>query len=115
MQVPLPENPAWWELHNVAFEDIIEVCWEVQNLYQRPPAQYVAVTQGAQASSAVATPPASPLTGQGSPAYSLGPAAAASSRDAAAVDSRTDGQKALVQDAPTAPVPNGVCHSYCHA
>ncbi|CAL8470177.1 g9719 [Coccomyxa elongata] len=108
LKVPLPENPAWWELHNVAFEDIIEVCWEVQNLYQRPPAQYVAVTQGAQASSAVATPPASPLTGQGSPAYSLGPAAVATSRDAAAMDSRTDGQKALVQDAPTAPVPNGV-------
>lgn len=86
-QIPLPEEPPWWELHNITFEDICEVCMEVHSLYQRPPARYIALTRGAQASSAAATPQASPMTGQGSPVMSLGPPGAASSRGAAAVDS----------------------------
>ncbi|KAK9915685.1 hypothetical protein WJX75_002648 [Coccomyxa subellipsoidea] len=108
LKVPLPEDPPWWELHNVTFEDICEVCSEVQSLYQRPPARYVAVTRGVQASSAAATPQASALTGQGSPANSLGLAGAASGRGAAAVDSSAQPLVTSGLDAAGAPLQNGV-------
>ena len=47
-QVALPTRPPWWELFDVRFEDICEVCCEMQALYARPKAQYINVREEAQ-------------------------------------------------------------------
>ena len=44
----LPNQPPWWELFDVRFEDICEVCCEMQALYARPKAQYINVREEAQ-------------------------------------------------------------------
>jgi len=71
-QIPLPEDPPWWELHNVSFEELAEVCCEVHALYTRPPAAYVRVGRepGALSAGALPTPMASPVTAHGTPAAS---------------------------------------------
>ncbi len=71
-QIPLPEDPPWWELHNVSFEELAEVCCEVHALYARPPAAYVRVGRepGALSAGALPTPMASPATAHGTPAAS---------------------------------------------
>lgn len=42
-QVALPTQPPWWQLFGVRYEDICEVCCEMQALYARPKAQFVDV------------------------------------------------------------------------
>jgi hypothetical protein len=42
-QVPLPEDPPWWELFNVQPALMFEVCREMHQLYARPQAQYIPV------------------------------------------------------------------------
>ena len=72
-QIPLPEDPPWWELHNVSWGEVVEVASEVHALYQRPKAKYVAVGRraaGATPPGAMPTPMASPATAHGTPAAS---------------------------------------------
>ena len=71
-QIPLPEAPPWWELHNVSWGEVCEVCCEVHALYARPKATYVCVGPGAGAPppGALPTPVASPATAHGTPAAS---------------------------------------------
>jgi hypothetical protein len=109
-QVPLPEDPPWWELHNVRYEDICEVCWEVQRLYQQPKARYVDVLeQRAQPGSVGGTPQASPMAAHGSPA-SAGAAVVSGAREAAAADSSAHPADAsgAGDDPAQAALPNGV-------
>ncbi|KAK9825369.1 hypothetical protein WJX81_005635 [Elliptochloris bilobata] len=51
LQIPLPEDPPWWELHNVSWGEVVEVASEVYALYQRPKATYEPVGKPAGAPS----------------------------------------------------------------
>lgn len=42
-QVPLPENPPWWEAFDAKKEGIDEVCRVLAHLYSLPKAQYIPV------------------------------------------------------------------------
>ncbi len=43
LQVPLPENPPWWEAFKVSTSQVVEVVLAMHNLYQRPKAYYIEV------------------------------------------------------------------------
>ena len=53
VQVALPTQPPWYQLFDVRFEDICEVCCEMQALYARPKAQYIDVREEKQVSDLV--------------------------------------------------------------
>ena len=42
-QVALPVQPPWWQLFGVRYEDICEVCCEMQALYVQAKAQFIDV------------------------------------------------------------------------
>ncbi|MCL7047578.1 hypothetical protein MKW94_028882 [Papaver nudicaule] len=52
-QVPLPENPPWWEAFDVEKSGIDEVCRVLAHLYSMPKAQYIPVCETGDSS----TPP----------------------------------------------------------
>ncbi|KXZ56259.1 CYCL1 protein [Gonium pectorale] len=43
LQVPLPDNPPWWEAFKVPTEQLVEVVLTLNDLYQRPKAHYIEV------------------------------------------------------------------------
>lgn len=47
LQVPLPENPAWWELFRVNKSELLEVAVAVSNLYTLPKAAYAPISKDA--------------------------------------------------------------------
>ena len=94
LQVSLPESPAWWDLFNVAKQDLLEVACEVLSLYQLPKAEYAPISKDAQREqrhlAALQQTAASPVSGRPTPARSPGTASAGAvqqldlGRDAAA-------------------------------
>lgn len=44
-QVPLPENPAWWELFSVEKSELLQVAVAVSNLYALPKAEYAPISK----------------------------------------------------------------------
>lgn len=76
LQVPLPENPAWWDLFSVAKQDLLEVACEVLSLYQLPKAEYAPISKDAQREqrhlAALKQTTASPISGRPTPARSPG-------------------------------------------
>ena len=74
--MPLPENPAWWDLFSVAKQDLLEVACEVLGLYQLPKAEYVPISKDAQREqrhlAALKQTTASPISGRPTPARSPG-------------------------------------------
>ncbi|KAJ7545809.1 hypothetical protein O6H91_08G011600 [Diphasiastrum complanatum] len=42
-QVPLPENPSWWQVFDSLKSEVDEVCRVLANLYQQPKAYYIEV------------------------------------------------------------------------
>ena len=46
-QVPLPENPAWWELFSVNKSELLQVAVAVSNLYSLPKAEYAPISKDA--------------------------------------------------------------------
>lgn len=94
LQVPLPENPAWWDLFSVAKQDLLEVACEVLSLYHLPKAEYAPISRDAQREqrhlAALKQTAASPISGRPTPARSPGTASAGAAqqldltRDAAA-------------------------------
>ncbi|GLC50293.1 hypothetical protein PLESTB_000363400 [Pleodorina starrii] len=43
LQVPLPDNPPWWEAFKVSTDQLVEVVIALHSLYQRPKAHYIEV------------------------------------------------------------------------
>ncbi|EFJ47579.1 L type cyclin [Volvox carteri f. nagariensis] len=43
LQVPLPENPPWWEAFKVPTDQLVQVVLTLHNVYQRPKAHYIEV------------------------------------------------------------------------
>ena len=74
--MPLPENPAWWDLFSVAKQDLLEVACEVLSLYQLPKAEYAPISKDAQREqrhlAALKQTTASPISGRPTPARSPG-------------------------------------------
>ena len=76
LQIPLPEDPAWWDLFNVAKHDLLEVACEVLDLYKLPKAEYAPISKDAQRehrhAAALQQSAASPISGHPTPARSPG-------------------------------------------
>ena len=76
LQIPLPENPAWWDVFSVAKNDLLEVACEVLNLYKLPKAEYAPISKDAQReqrhAAALQQSAASPMSGHPTPARSPG-------------------------------------------
>ncbi len=76
LQIPLPEDPAWWDLFNVAKHDLLEVACEVLDLYKLPKAEYAPISKDAQReqrhAAALQQSTASPISGHPTPARSPG-------------------------------------------
>ncbi|KAL4440342.1 hypothetical protein ABPG75_003343 [Micractinium tetrahymenae] len=66
LQIPLPEDPAWWLLFEVREEELVEVCRTLCHLYAQPRAQNVPLVKPAGQSGAAALPAGarSPLSQQ---------------------------------------------------
>ncbi len=41
LQIPLPENPPWWDLFNTTEKEIAEIANAIQGLYSRPKMEWV--------------------------------------------------------------------------
>ena len=65
LQVPLPEDPPWWELFKVKRADMYAVAREVHALYQLPKMTYVSVYRAQQGS-----PKDAPAAKEGTPMVS---------------------------------------------
>ena len=65
LQVPLPEDPPWWELFKVKRADMFAVAREVHALYQLPKMTYVSVYRAQQGS-----PRDAPAAKEGTPMVS---------------------------------------------
>ncbi|KAL0037214.1 hypothetical protein WJX79_006696 [Trebouxia sp. C0005] len=76
LRIPLPEDPAWWDLFNVAKHDLLEVACEVLDLYKLPKAEYAPISKDAQReqrhAAALQQSAASPISGHPTPARSPG-------------------------------------------
>ena len=109
LQVPLPESPAWWDLFNVAKQDLLEVACEVLSLYKLPKAEYAPISKDAQREqrhlAALQQTAASPISGRPTPARSPGTASAGAvhqldlGRDAAAAPAGDHGSDEPVNSA----------------
>ncbi|KAL4429015.1 hypothetical protein ABPG77_006054 [Micractinium sp. CCAP 211/92] len=69
LQIPLPEDPAWWLLFEVKEEELVEVCRTLCHLYAQPRAQNVLLTKpaGQGGSGALPAGARSPLSQQPTP------------------------------------------------
>ncbi|KAL3143954.1 hypothetical protein ABBQ32_003767 [Trebouxia sp. C0010 RCD-2024] len=78
LRVPLPENPAWWDVFSVSKQDLLEVACEVLSLYELPKAEYAPISKDAQREqrhlAALKQTAASPISGRPNPGRSPGTA-----------------------------------------
>ena len=77
LQIALPEDPPWWQLSDVAEEDLLIVCRVMHELYQQPKATYISLQHlrkqaAASPGQARPAPAASPELANGAPRSSEG-------------------------------------------
>lgn len=112
-QVPLPENPAWWECFRVNKSELLQVAVAVSNLYILPKVEYAPISKDAQreqrhAAAKQSVAPASPQPDQKSPVSSK--TGAEKSNGAVSIAADASGGRGDSDDRPTSAGNTSVAH-----